>query len=76
MVTGTMNFTNNPCATTAALSGTITVSSVILTATEGSQSVSFTGTVNGAFTAMSGNYTFPIGGCNGGDFGAWAASKS
>jgi hypothetical protein len=76
MVTGTMNFANNPCATTAPLSGTISGSNVILTATEGGQSVSLTGSVNAAATAMSGNYTAPLGGCTGGDFGSWAASKS
>jgi hypothetical protein len=76
MVTGTMNFANDPCATTAPLSGTISGSNVILTVTEGGQPVSLTGSVNAAFTAMSGNYTAPAGGCTGGDFGSWAASKS
>ncbi len=76
MVTGTMNFANNPCATTAPMSGTVSGSSVILTVTEGVQPVSFTGSINAAFTAMSGDYAFPLGGCNSGDFGSWAASKS
>ncbi len=77
MVTGTLNFANDPCATTAPLSGTISGSNVILTATEGGQQVvSLTGSVNAAFTAMSGNYTTPFGGCTSGDFGSWAASKS
>jgi hypothetical protein len=76
MVAGTVNFANNPCATTAPLSGTISGSNVILTATEDGQSVSLTGSVNAAFTAMSGNYTAPLGGCTSGDFGTWAASKS
>jgi hypothetical protein len=77
MVTGTMNFANGLCATAAPLSGTISGSNVILTATEGGQPViSLTGSVNAAFTAMSGNYTAPVGGgCNSGDFGSWAASK-
>jgi hypothetical protein len=76
MVTGTMNFANNPCATAAPLSGIISGLNVILTATEGGQLVSLTGTVNGAFTAMSGDYTVPAGGCNSGDFGSWTASKA
>jgi hypothetical protein len=76
MVTGTINFTDDPCATTVPLSGTISGSNVILTATEGGQSVSLTGSVNAAFTAMSGNYTAPFGGCTSEDFGSWAASKS
>lgn len=76
-VTGTMNLANDPCATAAPLSGTISGSNVILTATESGQpAVSLTGSVNGAFTAMSGNYTTSVGGCGGGDFGSWAASKS
>ena len=76
MVTGTINFANDPCATTAPLSGTVSGSNVILTATEGGQSVSLTGNLNAAFTAMSGDYTAPPGGCTSGDFGLWSASKS
>ncbi len=76
MVSGTMSFTNNPCASTAAISGTISGSNVILTATESGQPVSLTGNVNSAFTAMSGDYTAPGGGCTAGDFGSWAASRS
>jgi hypothetical protein len=76
MVTGTLNFTNDPCATTAALSGTISGSNVVLSTTVSNQPVSLTGNVNPAFTAMSGNYTFGFGGCDSGDFGSWSASKS
>jgi len=76
VVNGTMNFANNPCATTAPLSGTISGPNVILTATEGGQPVSLTGNVNAAFTSMSGNYTAQLGGCTSGDFGSWAATKS
>jgi hypothetical protein len=76
MVTGTVNFANDPCATVAPLSGTISGSNVILTATEGGQPVSLTGNVNAASSAMSGHYTAVLGGCTAGDFGSWAASKS
>jgi hypothetical protein len=76
MVTGTLNFASDPCATAAPLSGTISGSNVILTATEGSQPVSLTGNVNAATTTMSGDYTAPLGGCTSGDFGSWTASKS
>jgi hypothetical protein len=75
-ISGTVNFANAPCATTAPLSGTIAALNVILTLTEASEFVSLTGNVNGAFTAMSGNYTTQIGGCTNGDFGSWTASKS
>jgi hypothetical protein len=77
MVNGTLNFANNPCATSAPLSGTINGSNVILSVIEGGQPVSLTGSVNAASTAMSGDYTAPVGaGCTNGDFGSWAASKS
>jgi hypothetical protein len=74
-ISGTMNFANDPCATSAPLSGTISGLNVILSATESGQPVSFTGTVNPAVTAMSGDYSAPGGGCTAGDFGSWTASK-
>ena len=79
MVTGTVNFVNDPCATVAPLSGTISGSNVIFSLTEGGQPVSFTGNVNAAFTAMSGSYSSGVGfapGCTDEDFGSWGASKS
>ena len=75
MVTGTLTFANNPCATAAPLSGTINGSNVSL-AVEASQPVSLTGNVGAANTAMSGHYTDPSGGCTNADFGSWSASKS
>lgn len=75
-ITGTMNFDNNPCATSAPLSGTILGLNVIITAAESGQPVSLTGTANAAFSKMSGTYSAPGGGCNAGDFGSWTASKS
>jgi hypothetical protein len=75
-VSGTVNFANATCATTAPLSGTISGSNVIFTVTEATESVSLTGNVNAAFTAMSGSYSTPSQGCTAGDFGSWAASKS
>lgn len=75
-VTGTVNFANAPCATTAPLSGTISGLNVILAVTQTTESVSLTGSVNPAFTAMSGSYSAPLGGCTAGDFGSWEASKS
>jgi hypothetical protein len=76
MVTGTVNFANDPCATAAPLSGSTNGSNVILTAIEGGVPVSLTGNVSAASTAMSGDYTASYGGCINGDFGSWAASKS
>jgi len=75
-VSGTVNFNDDPCATTAPLAGSIRGSSLNFQLTEGSQTAELTGTVNSSFTAMSGTYTTPSGGCTNGDFGSWAASKS
>lgn len=75
-VTGTVTFANAMCATAAPLSGTISGLNVILAITETGESVSLTGNVNPAFTAMSGSYATPPGGCTAGDFGSWTASKS
>lgn len=76
-VSGTMNLGNDPCAAAGApVSGTITSPNVILTVTEAGQlALSLTGTVNGAFTAMSGDYSAQVGGCNSGDSGSWSANK-
>lgn len=75
-VSGTLNLANDPCATTAPLSGTISDLNVIFTVTEAGEYVPLTGNVNAAFTAMSGSYAAPLGGCTNGDFGSWTASKS
>jgi hypothetical protein len=75
-ITGTVNFANAPCATTAPLSGAISGLNVVFTVTEGGQPVSLTGNVNAAFTTMSGSYSAQLGGCTSGDFGSWSASKS
>jgi hypothetical protein len=75
-VTGTVNLAHDPCATTAPLSGTISGLSVIITLTQATQPVSLTGSVNAAFTAMSGTYAAALGGCTAGDFGSWTARKS
>jgi outer membrane biogenesis lipoprotein LolB len=75
-VSGTVTFSNDPCATAAPLAGSISGTSLSLQVTEGTQVVDLTGTVNSGSTAMSGTYSAPSGGCTEGDFGSWAASKS
>lgn len=75
-VTGTVKFANAPCVTASPLSGTISGLNVIFEVTESTELVSLTGSVNAAFTSMSGTYAAPIGGCTDGDFGSWTASKS
>lgn len=74
-VTGTINFSGTPCATTATVSGTLSGTSVSFQVMEGSQAVSLTGTVSYG-TSMIGTYTAPSGGCTDGDYGTWSASKT
>jgi hypothetical protein len=74
-ITGTMTFTNNPCASSALLAAGISGPNVLFQITEGNQVVTLTGTINSAYTAMSGSYTSTAGGCTNGDIGAWTASR-
>lgn len=73
-ITGTMTFSNNPCATSALVTGGISGPNVLFQITEGNQVVSLTGTINSAYTAMSGSYTSTAGGCTNGDMGSWTAT--
>lgn len=75
-ITGSVTLSGTPCATTAALSGSISGSAVTLQLAEGTQPVNFTGTANSGMTSMSGSYTAPSGGCTNGDFGTWSATKT
>jgi len=72
-LSGTAGLTGAPCATTAALKGSVSGSTVTFTLTEGSQAVSFQGNVNG--TTITGTYAAPTGGCTAGDTGTWSATK-
>lgn len=74
-VTGTLTLSGTPCATTAPLSGTISNNAFTFQVTEGTQPVSFTGTLNSSFTSASGTYAAPTGGCTAGDSGTWSATK-
>jgi hypothetical protein len=74
-ISGTVSFSNNPCATSGLLAGGISGPNVFFQITEGNQVLSLTGTVNSAYTAMSGTYTASDGGCTNGDLGAWTATS-
>lgn len=75
-VSGTVNFTGDPCATSAALSGSASGTAVTFSVVEGTQTVGVTGTANSTDASMSGTYSSSAGGCLDGDYGSWAASKS
>ena len=73
-VTGQITLSGSPCASTAALSGGISGTTVTVQLLEGSQTVNFTGTANSGLTSISGTYTAPSGGCTNGDYGTWTAT--
>jgi hypothetical protein len=73
---GIVTLSGTPCATEAALSGSISGTTVTFQLVEGDQAVNFTGTSNSAGTSMSGSYTAPSGGCTNGDYGTWSGTKT
>ena len=75
-VAGQVSLSGTPCATTAAVSGSVSGTTVTLQLQEGSQAVNFTGAANSGFTSISGSYTAPSGGCTNGDSGTWSATKN
>ena len=72
-LSGAAGLSGSPCATTAALKGTLNGSTLNFTLTEGSQAVTFQGNVSG--TTMAGIYFAPSGGCTAGDTGTWSATQ-
>ncbi len=74
-VTGEFYMTGSPCAAHVTLSGTLTGLDFTFQVLEGSQYVSFTGTLNSSLTYAWGTYSAPLGGCVQGDYGTWTASK-
>jgi hypothetical protein len=75
-ITGTVSFINNACATSSLITGTVSGSNVSIQVTEGGQVVTLTGTINSAFSSMSGSYTSTPGGCTNGDLGSWTATTN
>jgi hypothetical protein len=74
-ISGQVTLSGTPCASTAALSGTVSGNAVDFQLQEGLQAVSFTGTIAVSGTSMSGTYSAPSGGCTNGDTGTWTATK-
>lgn len=75
-ISGTLNFSGGtPCAASPSLTGTVSGTNLSLQLNENGQTVSLTGTANSSFSAASGDYTAPAGGCTNGDFGTWTATK-
>lgn len=74
-ITGSLSNIQPACATSAALSGSVTGNKVRLSARENGQMVIFTGTPkpNGDLT---GTFTSASGGCTNGDSGAWSATRT
>jgi hypothetical protein len=73
-ISGTYN-TSGGCSNTSPITGSVIGNSLSLQIDENGQVASLTGTVNSAFTAMSGNFTSPSGGCTNGDFGTWSGTR-
>lgn len=68
-------YCGTPCARAAALTGAVNGTTFNFQLQEGSQAVSFTGTVASNGASAAGSYTAPSGGCTNGDAGTWTASK-
>jgi hypothetical protein len=74
-LSGQFSLSGTPCATTAGLEGTLMGTTLNFLLQEGSQAVSFRGTVTADGRSASGTYSAPSGECTQGDFGSWTATK-
>lgn len=74
-VTGQFTMSGSPCATYVTLNGTLTGTTFVFNVQEGSQSVTFVGTISMDLTFAQGTYYAPTGGCTAGDYGTWMAWK-
>jgi hypothetical protein len=70
-ISGELSLTGTPCATSAAVSGTISGDALSIILNENGQLVTFTGTVYDDANAT-GTYAAPAGGCTDGDYGIWS----
>lgn len=73
-ISGELSLTGTPCATSAAVSGTVSGNALSVILNENGQLVTFTGTVSLSVEGDSatGTYAAPAGGCTDGDHGIWA----
>jgi uncharacterized protein (TIGR03437 family) len=70
-ISGELSLVGTPCATSAAVSGTISGDALSIILNENGQLVTFTGTVYADVNA-NGTYAAPAGGCTDGDYGIWS----
>lgn len=75
-VSGALTLEDDPCATTASFSGSVSGSNLSVQLNEGGQEVSYTGTITDNGSAAGGTYTAPAGGCTGGDTGTWSGTRT
>ena len=75
-VSGQLSVGRTLCATSAALSGTVSNTGVIaLSLNENGQVVTFSGTLSGDGNSAAGTYIAPLGGCTNGDKGTWSGQR-
>jgi len=75
-VKGSITFSDNPCFTTADLTGTVSGGNFTVQIQQNGEMLNLTGTFNADFTSVTGNYTSPVNACTAGDHGTWAANRN
>jgi streptogramin lyase/single-stranded DNA-binding protein len=75
-LSGTMTLSGTPCATSGALTGTLSGNSLSLDLNENGQHVILTGTLAANGNSASGTYAAPEGGCTAGDRGTWSGTRT
>jgi hypothetical protein len=75
-VSGQLEITGTPCATSAAFNGTVSgTSALTMNLNENGQVVVFSGTLASDGNSASGTYSAPSGGCTNGDKGTWSGQR-
>ena len=74
-ISGSFSLAGDPCADSAAMSGTLNGNSIKMTLSENGQNVMFTGKVMNDGSAANGSYAAATGGCTNGDTGTWVGNK-
>jgi len=74
-ISGSFSLAGDPCADSAAASGTLKGNSINMTLSENGQNVVFTGNVTNDGSSANGSYTAAAGGCTNGDTGTWIGNK-
>ena len=75
-VSASLALSSDPCGTSGTLSGTLSGNSLMVTLSEGGQTVTFSGTVAADGNSASGSYSGAVGGCINGDMGTWVGARS